>query len=138
MHRTLEVVPTKSIEEKIARHIRVFLRKFVAVHFSDPDKPSGINQEKARKVLGISQGYLSDLLNDKKSPSLNVVLGLRDATGASFEEITGHRPPLQPRYPLSLLTSDRAAVEEAVREGKAHERQSGTHQSALPVRRTPR
>lgn len=131
MTSTIEGVPTKSVEEKIAKRIRVFLKKFVAVHFTDPDKPSGIDQAKARHALGISQGYLSDLLNDKKSPSLNVVLGLREATGASFEEITGHKPPLRPRYPLSLLASDPASIDEAVREGRAHERPSGTSPAAI-------
>lgn len=136
---TIEVVPTKSVDQRIAKHIRVFLKRFVHQYFSDPDKPSGIDQTKARKVLRLSQGYLSDLLNDKKTPSLNVVLGLRDATGASFEEITGHKPPLQPRYPMSLLPSDPSLISEAIEEGIEHERPSGhVRLSSPPVRPTRR
>jgi|SRR6185437_7830438 len=137
---TLQVVAKKTSPDKIAKNIQVFLRKFVVQFFTDPSKPSGLNFDGARKALDLSQGYLSDLLNGKKSASLSVVLALRDATGASFEEITGHKPPLVPRFPMSLLPSATRTNEivNAVEEGKQNERPSGHLRTSAPSVRPPR
>lgn len=134
----LEEVPTKSVGEVIAKRVRQFLRAFVGRHCYDPSKPSGKDQGKASRILGISQGYISDLMNNKKTPNLRVIIALREATGASFEEITGHRAPLHPRFPMGLLASDDSGVADAVEEGLRHERASSSGPAAPRIKRTPR
>jgi transcriptional regulator with XRE-family HTH domain len=81
---------TKSVDDKTAERIRNFLRRVVFAWFPDPTKKNGVNQTDAAKALRISQGYISDLFNkdkEHKKPGLALVLRLREATGASFEEI---------------------------------------------------
>jgi hypothetical protein len=134
----LELVPTKSVSDKIARNIRSFLREFIMQHCRDRSKPSGIDYERVRRALNLSQGYVSDIYHGKKKANLTVIIGLRDATGASFEEITGHKPPLEPHYPMSLLPSDRSSVEDAVEEGIEHERPSSSGPAAPRVKRSRR
>lgn len=134
----LEEVPTKSVSEAIAKRVRQFLRAFVSRHCFDPSKPSGKDQGKASRILGLSQGYISDLMNNQKTPNLRVILSLREATGASFEEITGHRAPLHPKFPMGMLASDASGVDDAVEEGLRHERSSSSGPAAPRIKRTTR
>lgn len=133
---TPEVVPTKSIDERVAVQVRAFLRRFCVIYFPEPTNRHGINQSAAAQKLKVSQGYISDLLDDQKQkkPGLSLILRLRELTGASFEEITGTRPPLHPRYPLSHLGPDRTVAEQAALEAssRAHDRPSSIERSATP------
>ena len=103
MTSTLELVPTKSIEEKVSESIKKFLRRWCLQYASDATKENGINGRTASSLLKVSQGYISEMLKfgGQRKPGLALVLRLRTLTGASFEEITGHRAPVTPRYPAA-------------------------------------
>lgn len=144
MSSSADVPPrsTKSINDDVAKNIRAFLRAFLIRYFYDDDKENGFNGTHASDVTGLSQSYLSDLARkgSTKKPGLNVVLRLREQTGASFEEITGHRPPLKPPRPFSILAHNahiaEAAADEASSAASDAERPSSSQRT--PSSKPPR
>ncbi len=134
MPGTPELVPTKSIDERVAIRVRAFLRRFCIFYFPEPTARHGINQSRAAEMLDVSQGYISDLLDEskQKKPGLNLILKLRELTGASFDEITGTRAPLKPRYPLSALSPDRKVAEVSASEAdsRTHDRPSSIERAS--------
>lgn len=116
--KSLEVPPnTKAIDERVAKRVRSFLLMWLRRWYPSSGH-KGFNGSKAGAALGLSPGYLSDLTNPStsKRPGLDVVLRLRERSGASFEEITGHYPPTKPKYPLSLSLAPNAHIAEAAAE----------------------
>lgn len=142
MTSTLGLVPTKSVDEKVANSVKKFLRTFALKYASDANRANGINGAEVAIKLKVTQGYVSELLkpDGQRKPGLALVIRLRQLTGASFEEITGHRAPLSPKYPLRLLAPDNAAAEVAAGETAEHDRSSGTFRGpeAAPVKPTRR
>lgn len=134
MTSTLELVPTKSVEDRVSNSIKKFLRRWCLQYAADATKENGINGRTAAQLLKLSQGYVSEMLKfgGQRKPGLALVIRLRENTGASFEEITGHRTPLTPKYPLRVLEPDREAAEAAAGEAVDNERDSGTFRGAQP------
>lgn len=115
------------------KSIRRFLLMWCRRHFPDPGA-SGYHGTRAAEKLGISQSFLSEVASReaKRKPGLGLVIRLREQSGATFEEITGHRLPLKPERPLSLLTHDSALAEAAAEDAESvlnEDRPSSTHRS---------
>lgn len=142
---TLEPLPstkTKSLGDRAAKSTLSFLKRFCLHHFPNraPDARIPYRQSDAAKALGVAQGYLSDVWNEKKKPGFAIVVGLAYASGAGLQEITGIRPNLEPKHPFSTLSPD-AAVATAAAEAShwgSNERPSGTTPAATPVRKPRR
>lgn len=111
-------VGAKSVEEKVAKRVCRFLRAWCLEYFPDPTKANGFNGTNAGKPLGLSQAYMSELgrLHPRMKPGLNVVLRLMEQTGASFEEVTGYKRPLEPQRPFTVLSHDAHIAESAADE----------------------
>jgi hypothetical protein len=129
---------TKSIDAMVAKQICLFLRTWLLRYYPDPTTATGFHGSRAAEHLKLSQGYLSELgrIKPTKKPGLNVVLRLREQTGATFEEITGHRAPLQPPRPLGALSPNAHIAEAASDEASSRasdERSSSTHRAAHDV-----
>ncbi len=62
-------------------------------HFRDRIKRTGKTQQEMASQLGISQGYLSRLMNGKAVPSLGMAVRLAHASGASVESFLPEREP---------------------------------------------
>lgn len=129
---------TKSLPEPAVIATRRFLRAFVRYHFPDrrPDAQIPYRAEIAAKAIGIERGTLSGIYTGAKKAGFNVVWGLAHASGASFEEITGLRPPPRPPYPFSAYSTDESVAQAALEEASfdPHERSSGTSRAATPIR----
>lgn len=140
MTATLEPVPYKtiSLDERAAENVRRFLVSYALHYFPNraPDARLPYRAEEVAKSLGVARGFVSDVWNGKKKAGFAFVVGLSHATGATFEEITGIRPPLKPRYPYSAFQPDSKVAADAAAEAMwgTHDRPSGTTRAATSVR----
>ncbi len=50
------------------------------------------NQSQAAKLLRVSQGHISAMMNGSRGPGLNALIALRDQTGLSADELLGFGP----------------------------------------------
>ena len=96
---------TDEAERAVTRSITLFLRSWLLKYFPSPKTETGFHGTNAAKAIGLSQGYISQIGRriPEKAPGIGAVIKIRDVSGASWEEITGHRAPLDPRYPFSVI-----------------------------------
>ena len=83
----------KSLPEPEASAVRQFLRRFVAKYK---------NQTAAGKVLGVSQGTVSNVLTGKATAGVTVLVALHRRSQSSLPEILGYRLADAPKGPRNF------------------------------------
>jgi len=77
---------TKRVPQAVLDHFARELTRWV-------NEKCDTNQTRAAKLLGVSQGHISAMMNGTRGPGLNAILALRAQTGLSIDELLGLGPP---------------------------------------------
>ena len=59
------------------------------------------------KAIGVSQGFVSDVLNDKRGPGISLLTALSRFAGKSIEELTGGASAEPPPHPTLRAALER-------------------------------
>lgn len=80
----------KEIDGKVRRHISGWVRHYLAkARESEP----GLTQADFARSIGVSATHLSEVINDKKTAGLEVLIALRVTLHADLNDVVDHPPP---------------------------------------------